>query len=82
VYDYGYLGQSFGTRYQYGEGWWRYCIPGWGDVDWRWVVARLDEVGYDGSLSVELEDHRYSGSTTANQEGLLAAKAYLDGIVR
>ena len=41
LYEFGCLGQSFGQRYGYGEGWWRYCIPGWGVVDWKWVIARL-----------------------------------------
>ena len=82
VYEFGRLGQSFGRRYQYGEGWWRYCIPGWGVVDWHWVVARLEELGYDGPLAIELEDHRYSGSNDLNKEGLLAAKTYLEGILR
>ena len=82
LYEFGNLGQSLGTRYGFGEGWWRYCIPGWGCVDWSWVVARLEEIGYDGPLSIELEDHRYSGSVELNQEGLLAAKAYLEQIVR
>lgn len=82
VYEFGCLGQSFGRRYQYGEGWWRYCIPGWGLVDWHWVVARLEALGYDGSLAIELEDHRYSGSRELNEAGVLAAKAYLDGIIR
>lgn len=82
LYAFGNLGQSFDRRYGYGEGWWRYCIPGWGEVDWRWVVARLEELGYDGSLAIELEDHRYSGTSALNQEGLLAAKVYLEGILR
>ena len=82
LYAFGCLGQSFGTRYRYGEGWWRYCIPGWGDVDWNWVVARLEEFGYDGPLAIELEDHRYSGSKELNEEGILTAKAYLEGIIR
>ncbi|HAA78060.1 TPA: sugar phosphate isomerase/epimerase [Candidatus Latescibacteria bacterium] len=82
VYEFGRLGQSFGQRYSYGEGWWRYCIPGWGDVDWHWVVARLEELGYEGPLAIELEDHRYSGSPELNKEGLLAAKGYLETVLR
>ena len=82
LYAFGCLGQSFGRRYPHGEGWWRYCIPGWGGTDWKWVVARLEEIGYDGSLAVELEDDRYMGSTERNQEGLLAARAYLKQIIR
>lgn len=82
VYEFGRLGQSFGRRYSYGEGWWRYCIPSWGVADWHWIVARLEELAYDGPLAIELEDHRYSGSNDLNKEGLLAAKNYLEGILR
>lgn len=81
MYAYGTLGQTFGSRYRYGDGSWRYCIPGWGVVDWKWVVARLEELGYDGPLSIELEDHRYSGSPDLNQKGLLAARTYLESIL-
>ena len=81
LYEFGCLGQSFGQRYGYGEGWWRYCIPGWGVVDWRWVIARLEELGYDGPLAIELEDHRYSGSAEKNAAGILAAKSYLEDIL-
>lgn len=81
LYAFGCLGQSFGSRYLHGEGWWRYCIPGWGIVDWRWVVGRLEEFGYNGSLSIELEDHRYSSSVESNQDGLLKAKEYLEEII-
>ena len=81
LYEFGYLGQSFGQRYGHGEGWWRYCIPGWGVVDWKWVVARLEEIGYDGPLSIELEDHRYSGSSEKNAAGILSAKRYLEAIL-
>jgi len=82
LYEFGCLGQSFGRRYGYGEGWWRYCIPGWGSVDWKWVAARLEEFGYNGPLAIELEDHRYSGSVELNKEGVLAAKTYLEQIIR
>ena len=54
----------------------------WGVADWKWVVARLEEIGYDGPLAIELEDDRYMGSTERNQEGLLAARAYLEQIIR
>ena len=81
LYEFGNLGQSFGRRYSHGEGWWRYCIPGWGCVDWHWVIARLEECGYNGALSIELEDHRFGGSLAKNQKGILAAKAYLEGLL-
>jgi sugar phosphate isomerase/epimerase len=37
-------------------GWWRYVIPGYGDIDWGVYIARLRRVGYNGVLSIEHED--------------------------
>ncbi len=82
LYKYGTLGQSLGRRYGHGEGWWRYCIPGWGAADWRWIVARLEEIGYDGPLAIELEDDRFMETAELNKEGILAAKDFLEGILR
>ena len=37
-------------------GWWRYVIPGFGDINWGVYVERLYGIGYDGVLSIEHED--------------------------
>ena len=37
-------------------GWWRYVIPGYGEIDWGVYVGRLRHNGYDGVLSIEHED--------------------------
>jgi len=37
-------------------GWWRYCIPGYGEVNWGVYIARLRAIGYNGVLSIEHED--------------------------
>jgi sugar phosphate isomerase/epimerase len=37
-------------------GWWRYVIPGYGEIDWGVYVSRLRHNGYDGVLSIEHED--------------------------
>ena len=81
LYEFSCLGQSFGRRYGHGEGWWRYCVPGSGEADWRWIVARLEEIGYNGPLSIELEDDRFMGSPDLNKEGLLTAKMHLDEVL-
>ncbi len=39
-----------------GQGWWRYSIPGRGEVDWNGVFAALREIGYDGPVCIEHED--------------------------
>jgi sugar phosphate isomerase/epimerase len=38
------------------RGWWRYVIPGYGDIDWGVYIARLRDNGYNGVLSIEHED--------------------------
>ena len=61
----------------FGEGWWRYCIPGDGVVDWAGVAAGLTGHGFDGIISVELEDFRYNGSWEGEAKGLRRSLAYL-----
>jgi len=61
----------------FGEGWWRYCIPGDGVVEWNQVAAGLSAFGFDGTISVELEDARYNGSLEGEQKGLLRSREWL-----
>ncbi|MSR83308.1 MAG: sugar phosphate isomerase/epimerase [Candidatus Latescibacteria bacterium] len=77
LYESGILGESYGHTYGFGEGWWRYTIPGEGMVDWELVLRRLDEFGYDGVLSVELEDHHFWATTELQQEGILRARDFI-----
>jgi sugar phosphate isomerase/epimerase len=42
-----------------GEGWWRYVIPGYGDIRWGEYIGNLREVGYRGVLSIEHEDNTF-----------------------
>ena len=82
LYEMGIAGESFGRAYVCGEGWWRYTIPGEGEVDWNQVIRRLEDVGYDGVLSVELEDHYYWQTPELQQEGLVRAKEYVEQFLR
>ena len=54
---YGFFGRV-STREEdpWGMGWWRYRIPGLGQVDFPHYVDALYEGGFDGILSVEHED--------------------------
>jgi len=38
------------------DGWWRYVIPGLGEIDWGQYIGRLRRNGYNGVLSIEHED--------------------------
>ena len=77
LYESGILGESYGRTYGFGEGWWRYTIPGEGIVDWQLVIRRLQESGYDGVLSVELEDHHFWDTAELQQEGLIRGRDYI-----
>jgi sugar phosphate isomerase/epimerase len=61
----------------WGEGWWRYCVPGDGVVDWANVAAGLTHNGLTEIISVELEDFRYNVSLEGEKKGLKRSFAYL-----
>jgi len=54
------------------RGWWRYVIPGFGDINWGVYVARLRSVGYNGVLSIEHEDSAFGA-----EEGFLKGQRHL-----
>jgi len=76
LYDYGVFGQSLNTDRPC-TGWWRYRLPGYGEIDWARFIGTLIEVGYDDILAIEHEDEIWYGSPELNQEGLLRAQAVL-----
>ncbi len=39
--------------------WWRYRIPGYGEVRWPEVFTVLMDAGYEGSMNIEHEDETY-----------------------
>lgn len=77
LYECGVLESTFGAKYGFSEGSWRYTIPGHGEVDWGKVAVRLDRLGYSGAVSIELEDHRFWGSLDAERQGIVKATAHL-----
>ncbi|MDH2430250.1 sugar phosphate isomerase/epimerase [Sphaerisporangium sp. TRM90804] len=62
---YGFYGPVDGEK-----GWYRFRVPGLGQVDWTRLVDALYEGGYDGVVSVEHEDPVWSGDTARTQAGL------------
>jgi len=77
LYEFGTLPATFGSPYGFSEGSWRYTIPGHGQVEWEKVAVRLDRLGYQGAICIELEDHRFWGSLEKEQEGIRKAAAHL-----
>ena len=64
-----------------GGGWWRYRIPGLGELDWASFLSRLYEIGYDGAISIEHEDPVWRGSEEKVKEGLLIGGKFLQRFV-
>ncbi len=58
------------------SGWWRYVIPGYGEIDWGVYIARLRAAGYDGVLSIEHEDR-----ALGVEEGFVKAARFLSQYV-
>lgn len=71
---YGFFGR-LATRAQdpWDMGWWRYRLPGLGDVDWQAYVDTLYAGGFDGVLSVEHEDPVWGGAPDKVDAGLVLA---------
>lgn len=63
-----------------GEHAWRYTIPGHGITRWSHVFATLENAGFTGAVSVELEDANYNGSEEGEKAGLQASLNYLRAV--
>lgn len=79
---YGFHGRAVGRACDpWSSGWWRYRIPGLGDIDWRRLVDRLHEGGFDGFVSVEHEDPVWSGDPDRVRQGLGIAHRALTPLI-
>lgn len=70
---YGYPGKSVIRENPWDVGWWRYRVPGLGDVDWRRLIDVMYEGGFNGTLSVEHEDPQWGGTEEKIKVGLQIA---------
>ncbi len=50
----------------------RFRIPGWGDLEWKKILTTLKTSGYNGMISIEIED-----STVGIDEGIRKTIQYL-----
>jgi sugar phosphate isomerase/epimerase len=58
-------------------GYWRYRMPGLGQIEWEKFINELKEIGYEGVISIEHEDPIYEGSEEKVKEGLKLGIDYL-----
>ena len=63
-----------------GQGWWRYRIPGWGQLNWTRIISGLLEAGYTGAVSLEHEDPVWEGSDEKVTHALRLGHRLLTGI--
>lgn len=53
----------------------RFRIPGYGEINWTTFISALNEIGYDGGIAIEHEDDVYSGDRF--DEGLVRGRQVL-----
>jgi len=78
---YGVFGKTVERTDGWDSGWWRYRMPGLGQIDWRHIVDALYEGGFDGVLSVEHEDPVWGGDTERVKAGLEVAHRTLRPLI-
>jgi sugar phosphate isomerase/epimerase len=78
---YGWPGRAIERPDPWDVGWWRYRVPGLGQVDWVRVVDALYEGGFDGVLSVEHEDPLWGGTEDRIKTGLRVAHRTLRPLI-
>ncbi|MBK8047466.1 MAG: hypothetical protein IPK16_10290 [Anaerolineales bacterium] len=61
-----------------GEGWWRYTLPGWGELNWATIISLLQQADYSGCLSIEHEDAVWERDEGSILQSLLWSKRYLE----
>lgn len=82
---YGIIGKQIGKRDEWDSGWWRYRIPGFGEIDWPGIFNALYEVDFEGPMVIEHEDHVFGGDRSENglelgdrtKKGLILGLKYL-----
>jgi len=79
-YRYGLFGEQVDPT-PWVSGWWRYRMPGWGDIDWKQFITTLQEYGYDYVLSIEHEDPVWEGSVEKVKDGLKLGLKHLQQFV-
>ncbi|MCK9898619.1 sugar phosphate isomerase/epimerase [Frankia sp. Cpl3] len=80
---YGVFGRTVGRRAPEDVGWWRYRVPGRGQLDWNRIIDALYDGGFTGTVAVEHEDPVWSGSEENTKKGLeIAARTLRPLILR
>jgi sugar phosphate isomerase/epimerase len=80
AYRFGVFGHQLNSE-QWQSGWWRYRMPGWGEINWQLFISALQENGYDYVLSIEHEDLLWEGAEDKVLGGLKLGYRHLSQYV-
>lgn len=61
--------------------WWKYRIPGNGEINWRKMIDELKRCNYKGTISIEHEDPDYEDSLESVKKGVLLGRDYLSQFI-
>lgn len=79
LYEHGNLqSATFEKPHGFGGHSWRYTIPGHGGARWGRMLGQLKAAGFDGLISIELEDESFNGTEEGEKRGLIAGRAFLE----
>lgn len=80
LYEIGYeQPDTFNRPVGFGGAIWRYTLPGHGSFAWTRGFEMLQAAGYQGHVSIELEDCHFNGSEDGEKRGLILSRQYLQG---
>jgi sugar phosphate isomerase/epimerase len=80
LYEYGSeQPPTFAKRIPYGAMHWRYTIPGHGVMRWGKAFQILEATGYEGCVSIELEDANFNGAAESEKLGIVQGAQFLTG---
>ncbi len=68
---------TFDKGHDFGNSVWRYTIPGHGQTPWTEVFSILTKAGYEGAVSIELEDENFNGSEAGEKLGIITGASVL-----
>ncbi|MCU7496642.1 MAG: sugar phosphate isomerase/epimerase [Ignavibacteria bacterium] len=79
-YEYGFFGRQI-EPVPWKSGWWRYRIPGLGEIDWNRFISKLQANGYNHVISIEHEDPVWEGTEEKIKNGLRLGFRHLSPFV-
>lgn len=79
-YKFGLFGKQINPT-PWKSGWWRYRMPGSGEINWQKFISVLQENSYDNVLSIEHEDPVWEGTEQKIKSGLILGNRHLSQFV-